>query len=454
MVAKMQSVELFRAGRYPVLDHRTKQWTHKEFTERHLDEMVENFRRFQTPGPDRQHKLKMVKGHTLYDPSAPNDGELSKIYRDGPVLKFDAGHVDAGLAAEIKNKRFDDLSAEIYESPAEAGLSGRGMMLRRVAILGADVPKVKGLNPAGLDQTLRFSENPKTGFTIFVFSEGAMGRDELMKALLAKGMPQEVLDTLDDVQLTAIVQVCGQAAPAPDPAQQQPAGGAAAMPPEMPEEKEAAAVQFSEYAQQFATKYKAKFNEELPQSRGLAITFSEADLLKAVESVAGPIRANLSAAAVEAKRQRVQLFCENELNAGRILPAELDAGAGPTLVDRLLATDDASKVHKFSEGGRTIEMTALDAEMRAIRQRPAFFSQNGKKIPAANGNGQTTNFSESDGHSADEQRIMKFAEANADDLAKISGEPETIVKEYTETFKKASREQKAEMLRLVSQAGY
>lgn len=423
MVAKMQAVELFRAGKYPVLDHKTRRWTHKEFTEQHLDEMVANFRRFQQPGPARQHKLKMVKGHTLYDPSAPNDGELCEVYREGKTLKFNAAYLDPDTVGKIKDKRFDDLSAEIYESPAEAGLDGSGMMLRRVAILGADVPKVKGLNPEGLEKTLRFSESETTGITVLIqrFSEYPTGRDEMKTQLLEKGMNQAVLDTLDDTQMQEICRVLS-ASLAPGP-------------PAMPAEKGAAVTAFSE----FVARFKTAFGEDPPGigTPAPVFQFSEAQVQAALAPVIADIqkKANDAAAksaeslakiADEHKKQRVYAFCETESQSGRITPAEMDATGGPTLADRLLKLDDTAKVFSFSEGGQTKELTALDAEMRAIRQRAPQFGRNGTKI-ASGAAGNTALPTEA---KAREDAFMSFAESIEPQLAAADSSPKELVERW------------------------
>lgn len=151
MVA-MRGVELFRAGR----------WRGRDFTEDHLDQMVSNFERFQAPNASqRLHRVALVKGHRredLHDPSVPKHGTLCRLYREGPVLKCDVERVDPEFAKEVEDGRFEDISIEAYDTPPE-GVPGTGRMVRRVAILGGDVPYIKNLNSRnGLAATLEYGE--------------------------------------------------------------------------------------------------------------------------------------------------------------------------------------------------------------------------------------------------------------------------------------------------------
>lgn len=402
MSVAMKGVQLFRAGRYPILNHRTKTLAYRTFTERDLDAIVSNFERHKD-----KFKPSVVKGHvpgSVYDPTIPRLGTPSRVYRDGKTLLCDADHVDDGLASEIKAKRYGDISAEIYESPEEAGLDGSGLMLRRIAVLGGDVPKVKGLNPEGLEKTLLFSDE-KTGFTVLKFAEVDMGRDEMVEKLIAKGLPQDVCDGLDDVQMQAICTVFCKDDPTETPA---------APPPPTPDS--APPMQFSE------------------------------EVIAAIaEKIAAPIRQRLDATDKDSRRQRIHLFCEQELQAGRLDPAEFDTSGGPTIIDRLMTLDDTAKVFKFSEGGQDKEFTQLDAELRAIRNRPARFVNNGRKIGAA-----VLSFSEC-AVDRGEARVMRFAEDHADAIALVNGQTPD---DYLKTYKSAKPEHKAEILRGLEEQGY
>jgi hypothetical protein len=419
----MRGVEVFRAGRYPILDHKTRQRTYKTFTTSDLDQIVENFDRF-----SGTFRPAMVKGHvpgSVYDPAIPRHGTPSRVYRDGDTLKCDADDVDPVLAADIRAKRFADVSAEIYEDPSEAGLSGgRGMMLRRIAILGGDIPKVKGLNPGGLDRTLCFSEST-VGMTVYCFSEGIMGRDEMVEKLLAAGMDQETLDTLDDVQLQAI---CGAFCSSEQPgSDDQPPPDMTVTPPAQDSNDPPPPT------------------SAIPDERKPAMQFSEETLDAIAQRLLAPYRKRLDEFDQESKRARVHLFCENEMASGRIDPAEMDGTGGPTLAERLMLLDDTNRVFKFGED----EYTQLDAEMRAIRHRQPKFANSGRRV--ASGTKTTSPSGVASGKENDEARVMRFAEDHAADLAKVNGGTPA---EFIETYRLAKPDMKKEILAGIAADGY
>lgn len=493
----MVGVELFKPGTYTVIDHRTKQVVKRKFTPKDIEQLVDNFHRFQEPalGEKRRHKLNVVKGHDPH-PAAPKYGTPDRVYRDADgKLKWDASKIDDELHGDIKKGRFDDISAEIYDDPSDAGLpGGTGLMLRRISILGADVPKVKDLNPEGLAKTLTFAEEDKPAFTILcnTFSEGAMGRDEMMKTLLEKGATQEILDTMDDVQLQDMVKMVGSATTKPAAETETPAETPAddeteetsddetesededndedtetPAPSEMPastdepgktpntddnkdkkmgdsydvgDDENASAQKYSEMcdtAKKHKEAHKAKFGKDLGE-KATAMSFSESDLKIVVGELLAPVkaaadaelaasRAETAKLATERKRERVQIFCENERRIGRVSCAEMDTSApGPNLVERMVLLDDTEKVHKFSEGGETKEITALDAEMRAIRQRPIKFASERAKVGEA---GAVQTFSET-APEALEKNFLQFAEEHAPDLEKIGTTPADYLKSW------------------------
>lgn len=489
MVA-MKRVQLFAKGRYRVLDHRAKKWIHRTFGERDLNDIVSNFQRFSVPGPALKHRVNLVKGHVpgdVFDPTIPKEGQAGKVYREGDTVYYDAPKVDDQFAADVHDGKFDDISAELYDSPEDAGLTGKGLMLRRIAVLGGDVPKIKGLNPEGLARTLDFSEN-EHGLTVMLssFSEDAMGRDEMMKQLLAANMSQEVLDTLDDVQLAEICKAAGGGgtgeagettgddgegtgdAVEPGAGETGSTEGKGATTdtenagetttasgegeggdnmPDIGEDKDASKTKFSEMCgsmEKHKKAHKMKFGEDLAMDGGAAASFSESpihlnfseDQMQALVAAAIKPVQELAMKATEDVRKeldylRVHTFCETQLLTGRLTPADMDTSHGrPNVEQRLLLIDNKAKVHKFSEGGETKEWTALDAEMNAILQRPV--NRTGEKLPA--GKAGVHNFSEGTSGEVREKKFHAFAESIAEQLEAA----DTSVKEVVERWK-ASR---------------
>jgi hypothetical protein len=373
----LKGVEIFRAGTY----------RGEPFTIADLDDIVTNFKRFQAPSAaTRLQRAPVVVGHEekdLVNSAVAKRGDVVELWRDGDLLKTNADDIDEGLAAAVEAGNYDDVSAEIYDRPPEGCREhgAKGKMLRRVAILGGEIPHLKGLNPAGLRAKLaaatfgepkvrihrirRFDTTTRADTGYQVFSEDvAMTREEQIAKLIAAGWEAEVVNSFSDTQLAA------------------------------------------------ACNFKPK-----GETQG-AVTFSESDISKIAEQVATTIAPALNkqiaekiaANTTELKRQRVDVFCETELRAGRIDPADMDVTQPPTLAQRLLELDDTAKVHKFTEGGTTRELTQLDAEMRAIRLRAPRYGDNGKKI--ASGKGGAATFAEG-GATTTKEKFTAFAESEA-----------------------------------------
>jgi hypothetical protein len=77
-----------------------------------------------------------------HESGGPARGRITALHWDGAHLSADVAGVDAALAAELAHGRWPGRSAELYAAPPDGGL-----YLRGVALLGADLPAVKGLPP-------------------------------------------------------------------------------------------------------------------------------------------------------------------------------------------------------------------------------------------------------------------------------------------------------------------
>lgn len=481
MVA-IRNAELFEAGK----------WNGKSYTEKDLDQIAANFEEHQSPrSKKRMMRVGLVKDHVSN--SGPKFGTITRLFREGRKLLFDAEEIDPAVAEEIKTGRFGDLSAELYQEAPE-GIHAKGMMLRRVALLGAEPPKIKGLNPDGLAKRICYAERrpmvkitriSRRGSAYECFSEDVpLGRDELIKRLTDAGMSLDETATLDDVQLSAIVRTLDgngsstmQANPsgeesAPPPEQNQPTGDntvektepptegkpsmngekpdATVIPQEndqdsdnMPDDQEAARKMYGEmkakckkFAENFGKKFGGAAQLEDVNTTGSsspATGFSEGQIEKALANVIAEGRAQidreLASSRNELKRQRIELFCELERNTGRIEPADFDKShGGPNIVDRLLALDDKDLVHKFTEGGEEKQMTALDAELRAIRARPVKYTPNKEKIHSAVKKPAET-FAEGS-PAARKAAFQSFAESKAEVFALTDTTPKEIIEAW------------------------
>ncbi len=96
------------------------------------------------------------------------------------------------------------------------------------------------------------------------------------------------------------------------------------------------------------------------------------EAVKQVRKEFAGVREQTEQLSASQKRANVTAFCEAQLAAGKVMPAELDdqGGKRPTLIDRLLRADARQVVRKFTEKGKTVELTELDLQMKEIEERP------------------------------------------------------------------------------------
>ena len=147
--SELKDVEIFASG-----VHRGKPYTNAD-----LDQIVHNFNRYRnTNQPQVKPQLAIprlmpgapaVLGHEeeqqiLERSDLPSAGWPTKLWRDGDKLKANLGGLAQVVAKAIRLRRYSGVSAEIYDNPPE-GVEGEGKVLRRIALLGADVPQVKSL---------------------------------------------------------------------------------------------------------------------------------------------------------------------------------------------------------------------------------------------------------------------------------------------------------------------
>lgn len=145
----IDAIPTFKAG-----NHRGQPYTVDD-----LDDMVRNFAACSSGG-DPPLRVPLVIGHDesqelLARSDLPAAGWVVAVRRFGDELYVDAEDV-ADLPAElIRGRRYRKVSAEVYDSPPP-GLEGlcRGKVLRRVALLGGDIPEVKGLGDIPLPRRM------------------------------------------------------------------------------------------------------------------------------------------------------------------------------------------------------------------------------------------------------------------------------------------------------------
>jgi hypothetical protein len=266
-------------------------------------------------------------------------------------------NVPVSLVQWIEAKLYTEISAEFYEDH-----DGLGPVLRRVSVLGAEIPKCKDLAPipqfffdeteeqeqnilAFAEKTIKQSKTNQTligvGNYVLKFSEKSlMDRNQLIAALKDAGVDVSFInDATANELLASMLQALQKKAPAPNT--EPPKGDD--MPPAMNIEEEV--------KKQVAANTE-RIRKEVAAEMEKSKAFHDAELKRLQD---------------ERARQEIAAFCEKYKD--RIYPYELDPKVGVTLQDRLFAMSD-QKVLKFSEGGKEIALSPREAEMLAISKRP------------------------------------------------------------------------------------
>jgi len=81
------------------------------------------------------------EGNVLGRSDLPKQGEVISLYLDGNIIKADFGMVPDYIIEQVKKGLYSKVSCELWEKPP-GKFAGKGWMLKRVALLGADVPAI------------------------------------------------------------------------------------------------------------------------------------------------------------------------------------------------------------------------------------------------------------------------------------------------------------------------
>jgi hypothetical protein len=400
-LATVRGAEIFEAG--------TRRG--ETYTVADLDDMARNFKlaRGVIDPP-------LVTGHDedqsfLQDSQLPAAGWLVRVYRRGTKLFGDFDGIPRSIARLINARAYKKVSVEIYhedQHPEDTPAACKGKIVRRVAMLGAELPQVKTLADLPLAE---YSETPAvcrpwrlagnvdsptaTGAgqprRVTYFAEGVnMAASEATAAMVAAihaAMPdlsQEFLDSLDDSQLAMLLSgVSGGGADAGGGGADAGATAAAEWPEGVTRESAIAdlvaagedqaaldAMSDDEILALWQEKIgggAAPMSETRTAATGRhpLITprrFAELERRLSVAEGRAKNADKESRRREKAERERtVNAHCERWLRDGHVLPREVDRTAKvPNLYHRLMQADGV-RVKKFGEASLT-EFDALVAE--------------------------------------------------------------------------------------------
>jgi hypothetical protein len=446
-LATVPKVEVFASGTY----------RGKTYTDGDLDEIV---RWFNDLGPSGRNLLTpvVVIGHEetqdfLDRTDLPSAGAVANLRRVSSSLYADFVDVPLPIASLIRSKAYRKVSVELYDHdrPFDTGTGEviPGKILRRIALLGGEIPQVKTLADLPVP-VFSYADNVRASSTItikpsnviqsqsrgtyYAFSEvgSTMNRDELLAKLKAilPTLDQTVIDTLTDDQ------VAGLCAAAPAPTQLNDFDRSAAIAELVAKGGD-------------ATELEAKTDDELKALLSPPVgdagqnnddpkpedkkddkpmdTFSEKQkaALKENQRLLSELEASNKRAqeglAIRRKNE-AEAFCDQMVRDGRIAPVHK-----PTILETLVKLDDVEPTHQFSENGKTVKVTSYEAKRREMATWPILHTM-GERLKQG---GDKPN-----DDAVELDRVKRFAEDKKDVLAAAGKTPEKYVHTFSEARKK------------------
>lgn len=430
----------------------------KKYTPEDLKDIAENFQKFnkgQRPGFD----VPAVLGHEetpekqlkfLENTGIPAAGWIRDAKTDGKKLFVDL-EASPELHRAIKDGSYGPVSIEIYDKPPEGLPGARGKMMRRLAMLGGEIPQDKNLaRMSAYSERLRSLRTTRLtdcvaheGY-VTCFSEVHMPTHEEMVAKLAEhGFDPEALKTHEGCMAEMM-----RMAEAMKPGQ----GGLGDMDwdadPQEPKDDEERK-QYGEMAHKM-TAWAEKLKKYAENTMGGSTT---GDPLVKTEVRPGPSGSEKSGLGgpketapksvsmseqverlvdervallraefrpiIERANEQDQLdvlnFCEQQVREGKLTPAQVDRKSPFSVLNELLELDNAKVVTKFSENGRDVPLTRRRQRMEQIKRGPKVW-KNSEVSAGSAGGAQAGDKAPDQG----EARIDKFCEDHllGDDIKK------------------------------------
>ena len=218
-LSTIEPVEVFAVGVHPTDDGP------REYSGADLDQIVANFARLSDPEKSARVILEptIVLGHEEdgdenkfwadLSTGVPSVGIVTKLWREGPKLLAQFSDVIPEVQDAIRKKMYRKVSSEIYDNFEDQG-QGYGLALRRVALLGGEIPQVKQLSDilAHVKMSERKGKITRVTFFSEKFCEGcggtcgqkdkqqnfqeaeSMDRSQMLEALQAMGVDTSVID--------------------------------------------------------------------------------------------------------------------------------------------------------------------------------------------------------------------------------------------------------------------
>lgn len=406
-VGSVPELELFGAGLHREDD--------KVYTRQDIAAIVRNFTELSAGDAPR---LPVTVGLDHLD-GGPAVGLVSKVWvKPGGVLAVRVDDLPRLWSEAIEKGLWFRVSAEVADEPP-FGLPGSGPCLVGMTLLGKQRPQLKWTSD--LRELVKYGERSpparwracrveRTAAGRRVFSEGAAmaesatTTDALIELLAAQPvqLTPEILRDMNPDTLAAIAKQLTPEAPAGDGTADA-AATTAELPPDFDRVSAIEAIVAADPAQDRAA-LEAMDDQALydlwlqvtggatagagmmSEGKDVPKPQTPAALQKFAESAVTAIRRERQAFAREVQaRQRAERaaresaeletarrFAEELVRQGKVTPAERDGDPArgiPPLAEQIVAMPNGAAVHKFSEGGKSVALTARGAFLRALAAR-------------------------------------------------------------------------------------
>lgn len=335
-------------------------------------------------------------------------GWTKKLWREGNHLYANIENIPDELAQEIFDGTLRHVSAEFHpdfeatydDADEEIVEPGYGPALKRTAFLGASAPRIKDLDPIPMPTRMELAFGESGGPVIIClsalpmptrmletfsepptpFPELTMDRNAIIQSLQALGFDVSKITDADQTDLLQEILSKMQnpvtpevPPPGPDPTLNNAKFSEIAKKYQMSEDDKATLMG----GMKAEDKTIANSDDKMVKCAERAFSKLIAPVLQTVTTLKNqlaPVTDGLKKQSQEAKRAKIQTFCEARVKEGKILPFEMDPRDKdgkplPGLVDRLMERSD-DKVLTFSEG----KVSPLQAELDAIDARPPLAS--------------------------------------------------------------------------------
>lgn len=204
MAGQLRNVQIMKVGSW------TGSAGQVEFTIGDLEDMVRSFYELSQQSGFQPHiKLGHEEAQRFFGQREgfPSLGYVERIWRDGDIVCADFGNVPEPVLDMVAQRRYSQVSVEMYPEYDFEGRKFRNV-LAAVALLGAELPAVKGLRELAdslyKDGTTKFTQNGKVEFTQMSKTQAEIDAETKAAADAAAAAAAAVTNEADKAAFAAV----------------------------------------------------------------------------------------------------------------------------------------------------------------------------------------------------------------------------------------------------------